>query len=210
MTKYVLFSLALMTAPVTQAGTVCSTLYENNTLLSQGCELGTTNNDSQVQVNVDDMFGSLDWVYIVREPDDGGVIDPLVDHASSFFEGEWISGSFVIDWDDTPYTEILFVQKGGKGNPDTYVGWLLNPNIGGEQHYAYNTAFTNPKNGNLKEISHVTWYGRVGGGITGCADCTTVPVPASVALLLPGLFLLRKMNLANLQHKAVPDHERNT
>jgi len=187
---FIILFLAVL-APPASAGLACDSRYQGNTILSLGCELGSTNNDSEAQVNLDLMFGYDNWDYIVREFDDGGVVNPIVDHSASYFGGEWVSGSFTIDWDTTTFARIMFVQKDGAGDPDTYVGWNLDPNTGGVQHYAYNTPFINPNGGNLKEISHVTWYGQGGGG-TRCDDCNNVPAPGTLFLMGAGLFIARR------------------
>jgi hypothetical protein len=174
-----------------QAGLLCADSYANATIQNLGCELGTTNNDSETQVNIDLLFGFDDWEYIWRDEDGPPLPDGLVDWE---MDASLLSGSFSIDWADPAQGDVMFVLKDGNGEPDTYVSWLLDPGTFGLQDYAFNTPFTVPGSDSLKQISHGTFYYRDGGPTTRCLDCeprNEVPEPGPLFLIGAGLLAMR-------------------
>lgn len=188
--KLLLTSLLLLTmSSFANAGIMCDARYANNTIQNLGCELGSTNNDflaDPLQVNVDQMFGFDDWEYIWKDE----VGPPLPAGLESFeLNTNLLSGSFSINWATPAQGQVMFVLKDGLDDPDTFVGWLLDPGTFGLQQYAFNTPFLNTSTGELKQISHATFYYRNGGPTTLCVDCgtTNVPEPAPLALMGAGL-----------------------
>lgn len=184
--------LALIACPsfVTDAsaGTVCPTdigfsqpIWNNVTpnTGSDGCELGSTNNDSESQVNLDAMFDITDW--------------ELLTGANANFT----SGTLCADPDsdpsncdnDTGWTypgdaeSIMLVLKDGDGEPEVYVGYLLDglPSI----IEILASPFLNDNNdkGNAKDISHWNLYWSGDGDNT----VTEVPEPATMLLVGGGL-----------------------
>lgn len=175
----------------TQAGLMCDARYANNTIQNLGCELGSTNNDflaDPLQVNVDQMFGFDDWEYIWKDE----VGPPLPEGLETFeLNTNLLSGSFSINWTENTSGQVMFVLKDGQDDPDTFVGWLLDPGSFGLQEYAFNTPFLNTNTGELKQISHATFYYRNGGPTSECVDCTNqVPVAATMPLMGIGAIAL--------------------
>lgn len=156
----------------------CSASYASNVVTNGGCELGTTNNDfvsNPLQVNQDSLFGYTDWNFLQKDLETNTDLD--------FLTGNRISGTFDISAFVQPsWTDVMLVFKGGGGNitPDKYVGYLLNSLTG-----SWTTPFSNARNGNPAEVSHVSLYYRTG---------TPIPTPA----LLPGLI---GMGLAAMRKK---------
>lgn len=184
---------ALVMAGTANAGIMCDSRYANNTIQNLGCELGSTNNDflaDPLQVNVDQMFGFDDWEYVWKDE----VGPPLPEGLASFeLNTNLLSGSFSINWATPAQGQVMFVLKDGMDDPDTFVGWLLDPGSFGLQEYAFNTPFLNTSTGELKQISHATFYYRNGGPTTLCVDCepNNVPVSATMPLMaIGGLGLL--------------------
>ena len=167
---------------------MCAGSYSGNVSDSLGCELGSTNNDflnPVLQVNTDALFGETDWEFIFRsgssQNESQTTIFDLV-----MYDNEY--GSFSIDW--TGWDSLLFVQKDGNGDPSTYASWLLDP-ADIDLSYDFLTPFTNPINGNYKDISHLTWYGASDGG-GGSGGTEKIPEPAPLALMGLGLLVMRR------------------
>ena len=157
-----------------QAAPICAASYANNLTTNAGCELGSTNNDSQTQVNLDQLFGFNDWVFDAKDDDVNG-INTGPDNLALSLIGGTLSGTWSIAGDAfSRYSDIMMIFKDGNGTPDTYVGYLLNGTAG-----SYATPFTNPNNGNPKNISHVSLYVR--------GEANQVPEPATLALFGIGL-----------------------
>ncbi|MBE9061248.1 PTPA-CTERM sorting domain-containing protein [cf. Phormidesmis sp. LEGE 11477] len=157
---------------------------------SLGCQYSDVlNNDKEADINSEAFFGKSDW--IVAGKDDGagqnsgddfnfiggtnGIIkllnDSTLDQSVVTLLTSGRQGS------SSP-TDLLLTFKGAANNvdPSTVVAYLLNvPNSNGE--YSWTSPFTNPNNGNLKDVSHVSLFYRAP------VDGTPIPTPA----LLPGL-----------------------
>lgn len=180
------------------AGLMCDERYAFNVNPAIGCELGSTNNDSQVQVNLDLMFGYDDWTL------DGKSDTSLPSYLEYFNQYEstadWTYGEFgltepAFDMGDFGF-EIMFVQKDGAGDPDTYVGWLLDPFA---TAFEFDSPFLNVSADATKNISHTSWYSRLlsdpedPGCDPGDPECPgEVPEPTPLALMGLGLLALRR------------------
>lgn len=180
MRKATIFSVTvalLAWAGYAQAAPVCAAAYSAS-VSSAACELGSTNNDSLAQVNIDAMFGFSDWLFDAKDDDLDGV-NAGPNSLSLTLIGDVLSGTWSIASNAfSIYSDIMLVFKDGNGSPNTYVGYLLNSTSGG-----YTTPFTNPANGNPKDISHVSIYVRGNG-------TTIVSEPAMLGLLSLGLLSL--------------------
>jgi hypothetical protein len=173
--------LSLLAVAATGNASCISLGIENNLVANAGCELGTTNNDSQsdpLQVNLDTMFGYDDWLFAEKVLEDP---EQVIDIGLTL-TGDAESGSWSINdvWDS--YSDIMLVFKGGGGNiePSVYVGYLL---VNGDISGSYTTPFVNGNNGNPTDISHVSAYLR------------HMPEPSSFVLVgisLVGLAAMRR------------------
>lgn len=162
-----------------QAAPICVGSVASKVTSTAGCELGSVNNDflNPLQVNIDGLFGFNDWQFDGKDNDVNGV-DEGTNSAGLSLVGDTLMGTWSINGNAfSIFSDIMLVFKGGSGNtsPDVYVGYLLNSTSG-----SYLSPFTNPNNGNPKNISHVSLYVREG--------VTTVPEPGTLALLGIGLF----------------------
>lgn len=129
------------------------------------CNVGTTNNDSQSQVNADLMFGKADWRF--KAKDEGNLGDNL--GFANGTSGTWNIATQVPQL--TSFTDLMLVLKGSA--PNSYVGYLIDSTtISGE----WSTPFFNSK-GNPQDVSHLSLYYR------NPEDGVAIPTPA----LLPGL-----------------------
>lgn len=173
-------SLAL--AGIAQAGT-CTTDEANGITVNVGCEVGSVNNDflgaPPIQVNIDALFTFTDWEFVAKDNDldgtDEGDLTALT-IVGDAISGTWSIASSVFD----TYSDVMLVQKSGSGNTTqpNYIGYLVTAMSGD-----YTTAYFNPNNGNGKDISHISLYGRGDGG---GGPMPPVPVPAAGLLLLTG------------------------
>jgi len=154
----------------------CSASVAGSVVTTAGCELGSTNNDSQSQVNTDTMFLFSDWLFAQRDNDADGTDSTTIDIGLSLI-GDTLSGTWSINDIWSLYSDVMLVFKDGAGIPDTYVGYLLSP---GTISGSYVTPFINPNNGGPKNISHVSVYVRGDGDMM-------VPEPGTLALLGMGL-----------------------
>jgi hypothetical protein len=202
--KYIALLLALMSTQAS-AGLMCDSRYENYVVTNTGCELGSTNNHDVTQVNLDEMFGPLDWSELYRDGSsaagpDGDLTDPFGALLSLTYDIDLFGGTFSVDWGDDvgESVELMFVLKDGAGpttDPQTYVGWLLDPGDWGVQNYDFISPFQNTNTGGFKQISNSAFYIRGGGINQQCTDpngCTNqVPAPAPLALMGFGLLALR-------------------
>ena len=177
-------AMTMMFAGPVAAGLVCAGGYSMNVSDTLGCELGSTNNDflnPVLQVNTDAMFGITEWEFIFQsgssENETQTTVFDLV-----MYDNEY--GSFSIDWTD--WDSLMLVQKDGQGDPDTYVGYLLDP-ADSDLSYAFLTPFTNTETGGFKDISHLSWY-----GVQADPDRFNVPEPAPLALMGFGLLFMRQ------------------
>ena len=168
------------------AGTICPTdigfsqpIWDNVTpnTGASGCELGSTNNDSETQVNLDEMFDITNWDLLTGDNSNltSGKLcaDPASDPDCDNSTG-WVYPSDA--------ESILLVLKDGNGEPDVYVGYLL---AGLPSIIDFVSPFLNDNNtqGNAKEVSHFNLYWSPDGGNT----VTEVPEPASLLLVGGGL-----------------------
>jgi hypothetical protein len=183
--------LAFIASPsfVTEAGagTVCPTdigfsqpIWDNVTpnTGASGCELGTTNNDSEAQVNLDEMFDITTWELLADENLNltSGTLcqDPDADPTNCDNSTGWVYPSDI--------ESLMLVLKDGDGEPDVYVGYLLDglPSV-----IDFISPFLNDNNdeGNAKDVSHFRLYWSEDGGEV----ITEVPEPASLLLVGGGL-----------------------
>lgn len=183
------------------AGLMCADRYADYVTASLGCEVGTTNNHDVTQVNLDEMFGPLDWTELYRDGSstpgaDTDLTDPFGALLSLTYDGDLFTGTFSIDWGDDvgDGTEVMFILKDGAGpttDPTKYVGWLLDPGDWGVENYTFTTPFLNTSTQAFKQISNSGFYYRGGGLNQTCTDpngCTNqVPEPAPLALMGAGL-----------------------
>ena len=142
------------------------------------CAFGHVNNDSEAQVNDDEMFTYSDWEFAQKDNDADGTDETDIDVGFSL-TGDVLMGTWSIDDIWAMYTDVMIVFKGGGGNisPDVYVGYLLEM---GAVMGDYMTPFVNANNQNPAEISHVSIYVR------GPRDMS-VPEPGTLTLLGLGL-----------------------
>ncbi|MBT8137984.1 MAG: PEP-CTERM sorting domain-containing protein [Gammaproteobacteria bacterium] len=168
---------------------------DDNVSASDGCQIGSTNNDrlggdaSQYQVNQDMMFGFDDWIFAAKAMDS----DQDMDIGLSLV-GDTISGQWSIDdiWNTMGVSSLMLVLKSGNGEPDSYVGYLITPNTTAGD---YLTPFINAASGNPKDISQVSAYFRT-------AAVTTVPEPGSIVLIAIGLLVMTGLLARRRQRRA--------
>jgi hypothetical protein len=163
------FGLSLLAMAATGNASCISLGIENNLVANAGCELGTTNNDSQsdpLQVNLDTMFEYGDWFFAEKVLEDP---EQVIDIGLTL-TGDEQGGMWSIDDVWGSYSDIMLVFKGGGGNvePSVYVGYLL---VNGDTSGTYTTPFFNDNNGNPTDISHVSAYVR------------HMPEPSSIVLV---------------------------
>ena len=199
MKKLFIVIAATLFAAQANAGLMCADRYTGNTVVSTDCELGSTNNDSETQVNLDLMFGFDDWVYAWKDDTGDALPTALTDFS---MDVDLLGGTFQITWANPSAADVMFVLKDGNDDPDTYVGWLLDPGAFGVQDYTFESPFLNTTSGSYKQISHASFYYRNGEPETRCVDCnptSVVPVPATMPLFglgLAGLIYTRRRNKA--------------
>ena len=154
-----------------------------------GCEVGSTNNDKlnvgddkELQVNIDQLFGMDDWVFLAKDDfGDGGPNGTDEGDASLLTaSGSTTAGSFSIAQSVfDAYKSVLVVLKGGQGKTtqENYIGYLV---VDSDTNaFAYMSPFFNPKNQNPKGISHISLYGS--------GEMSPIPLPAAGWMLLAGL-----------------------
>ena len=194
-----IFIFATVTAPPAQAMPTCADpagdgslpSIAGNLVINAGCQLGTNNNDSQAQVNADNLFGFGDWVFDARDNDLNGV-DTGTNSVGFSLLGGLISGTWSVNATAfSIFTDIMIVFKSGSGMPGVFVGYLLNSTSG-----SYMSPFinTNPDPYKLKQISHVSLYAR-GSGTPPTSPPPSVPEPGTLALYglgLAGLGVMRR------------------
>ena len=148
-----------------------------------GCEVSLSASQDFTQsnpltVNGEAFFGNTDWVFESKD---------------EFAEGSEVqSGTLTISsllW--SSYSQIMAIFKSGNEKSNTFlVGFLLNP---GDTSFTYTSPFF-IDNGETRNISHISIYGRDDDGNTGGPG--VVPLPAGLPLLASalgiGLFLRRR------------------
>lgn len=134
------------------------------------------------QVNADNLFGHNDWVSIA-----GG-------HDVNATSGTW---SFDPNSFNT-YDSLLVVLKDGNGIPNVYVGYLILEADGTSG--TYTSPFKNPNNGNLKDVSHINYYGWIDPNnpdpVNPPAQTPLPPAALLFSSALGGLFFLRRRRKA--------------
>lgn len=136
-----------------------------------GCQIGTTNNDSVTQVNLDTMFGFSDWALLGG--DNVNATTGTLSWASSLFSGHTIN-------------DLMLVLKDGatEVQPVNYVGYLIPV---GTLSVNFTSPFVNTSNTTqAKSVSHYDLYFSSSVSINP-AVAPAVPEPASMALLGTGL-----------------------
>lgn len=173
-------AIAGATLPAEAAGLTCSSALSLKVTPNIGCQIGSTNNDTvgagNLQVNTDSLFGFTDWKFAGKDETGGTLNISSQFPNTSTTSGTWDISSIV----QPSWTNLMLVFKGGNGNnisPEAYVGYLLTSTTG-----TWFSPFTNTKNGNLADVSHISLYYR------------EIPTPA----LLPGLI---GMGLAALRKR---------
>jgi hypothetical protein len=163
-------------ASVDAAGiTLCTTAQVTP---SSACQIGSTQNDflNPLQVNADGLFGFSDWKFGEKELEASEQAVNLGFHVS----GGLLSGTWSINdvWKSLGITHLMIVLKGGT---DNFAAYLIDF---GATSGTYSTAFFNPKNGNGKDISHISVYYRTG--------MRVVPEPQLLVLFGLGLFFVSR------------------
>ena len=162
------------------AGNLSKPSIAGNVVSNAGCQIGNSNNDSEAQLNSDAIFTFTDWDFLGKEdPVDnageslGTLQLNITSLGTASISGNWSIVSNAFDL----FQDIALVFKGGNGGvPDNYVAYLLNSTSG-----TYTSPFVNTNNSNLKNISHISVYGR---------GVTPVPLPAALPLLGGALGLI--------------------
>ena len=163
----------------------------DNVSNSTGCEIGSTNNDSVSQVNIDTMFDFGDWALFSAT---NGSITGLGDLAEPATSGSLGLGG--VDW--TTFGNLMIVFKDGNGEPDTYVGYLIEDGYTGS--ISWTTPFLNPVGDTAKDVSHINAYVR---GID-TPPSQPIPEPTSMLLLGTGLVGLARICRKRKTTPAVP------
>jgi hypothetical protein len=175
--------LAGASAQVLALPATCASLgIENNVAANAGCQIGTTNNDTNggsLRVNADSMFGFTDWIFAEKAFESEQSIDVDLFVFGNAKGGFWFINDDV--WDT--YSDVMLVLKGGNGstNLTSYVGYLLES---GQDSGSYLSPFMNGRN--RKDISHISVYLR---GASAVAEPTTLVL---VGIGLVGIAGLRR------------------
>ena len=103
-------------------GGMCHPDWDQALTNNDGCELGTTMNDSPIpgQVNADRLFGIDTWTDLGKVDGCSGSNGDLT-VGGDCSTGTWSITSTL--WDD--YAYCMIVMKDGNATPDTYVSYLL-------------------------------------------------------------------------------------
>ena len=168
--------LALALTPFQAQAVPCAIPgLDNGILANDGCQVGSTNNDTLVplQVNTDAMFGFSDWVFAEKWEFGEGAEEQI--DIGLIITGDAQSGTWSINdiWDLVD--NVMLVLKGGASDntsPNMYVGYLL---VDGDTSGTYETPFINTRNENPKDISHISAYFR------GAQE--KIPEPTTLGLL---------------------------